>query len=443
MTSSPPREPCDGRRSAEPRRCSSSRTSSRSSRSPPAPSCAGGSGRCTRSAASASPSAAGRPSGWSASRAAARRRSAVWASRSTPPPPAGRCSTAPTRHGQGRQLLRRRRRPAVHVPGPLRLAGPADARQGDHLRAARHRAASAPREERGSRRALLDEVGLPTTRCDRYPHEFSGGQRQRLGLARALALNPSVIVADEPVSALDVSIQSQILNLMKRLQASHGLTYIVISHDLSVVRYLADRSGSCTSASWSRSAPATTSTSGRPTPTPPACWRRSPCPTRDRRRAARQGGRPRRAALAHSTRRPAAGSAPAARAPRTSAPARPGAAPVRPRALRGLPLPPSASHRRYPAQRANPPRARRVTDGERPVSLPPAARRHRHYSRWRSRKSSVAVLKASGSSCSPACERCSNTVSSLPAIGPVIRSANRVDVTMSCAPKVTSVGAWI
>jgi oligopeptide/dipeptide ABC transporter ATP-binding protein len=103
---------------------------------------------------------------------------------------------------------------------------------------------------RGSRRErvdtvlrLLDEVGLAHDAIDRYPHEFSGGQRQRLGLARALALNPKVIVADEPVSALDVSIRSQILNLMKRLQSSHGLTYIVISHDLSVVRYLADRIG--------------------------------------------------------------------------------------------------------------------------------------------------------------------------------------------------------
>ena len=92
-------------------------------------------------------------------------------------------------------------------------------------------------------RSLLDEVGLPADAMDRYPHEFSGGQRQRLGLARALALNPKLIVADEPVSALDVSIRSQVLNLMKRLQASHGLTYIVISHDLSVVRYLADRIG--------------------------------------------------------------------------------------------------------------------------------------------------------------------------------------------------------
>ncbi|MGH2718120.1 MAG: dipeptide ABC transporter ATP-binding protein, partial [Actinomycetota bacterium] len=90
---------------------------------------------------------------------------------------------------------------------------------------------------------LLDEVGLQAKMADRYPHEFSGGQRQRIGLARALALRPSLIVADEPVSALDVSIRSQILNLMKDLQATHGLTYIVISHDLSVVRYLADRIG--------------------------------------------------------------------------------------------------------------------------------------------------------------------------------------------------------
>ncbi len=92
-------------------------------------------------------------------------------------------------------------------------------------------------------RALLDEVGLAHDAMDRYPHEFSGGQRQRLGLARALALNPDVIVADEPVSALDVSIRSQVLNLMRRVQAAHGLTYIVISHDLSVVRYVADRLG--------------------------------------------------------------------------------------------------------------------------------------------------------------------------------------------------------
>jgi peptide/nickel transport system ATP-binding protein len=92
-------------------------------------------------------------------------------------------------------------------------------------------------------RQLLGEVGLPANAIDRFPHEFSGGQRQRLGLARALTLNPEVIVADEPVSALDVSIRSQVLNLMKRLQALHGLTFVVISHDLAVVKYLADRIG--------------------------------------------------------------------------------------------------------------------------------------------------------------------------------------------------------
>jgi peptide/nickel transport system ATP-binding protein len=90
---------------------------------------------------------------------------------------------------------------------------------------------------------LLDEVGLPRSAVERYPHEFSGGQRQRIGLARAITLSPKLIVADEPVSSLDVSIRAQVLNLMKRLQADHGLTYIVISHDLAVVKYMADRIG--------------------------------------------------------------------------------------------------------------------------------------------------------------------------------------------------------
>jgi len=90
---------------------------------------------------------------------------------------------------------------------------------------------------------LLHEVGLSPKSIDLYPHEFSGGQRQRIGFARALTLNPRLIVADEPVSALDVSIQSQILNMMKALQHAHRLTYIVISHDLAVLRYLSDRIG--------------------------------------------------------------------------------------------------------------------------------------------------------------------------------------------------------
>jgi oligopeptide/dipeptide ABC transporter ATP-binding protein len=99
------------------------------------------------------------------------------------------------------------------------------------------------KEQRDRVFELLAEVGLPRNAVERYPHEFSGGQRQRIGLARALTLNPKVIVADEPVSALDVSIRAQVLNLMKRLQASHGLSYVMISHDLAVVKYLAERIG--------------------------------------------------------------------------------------------------------------------------------------------------------------------------------------------------------
>ncbi|WP_431783322.1 ABC transporter ATP-binding protein [Streptomyces chumphonensis] len=141
----------------------------------------------------------------------------------------------------GEEMRRARRRLQMVFQDPL---GSLDPRQNIESILTEGMTAHGIGADAGERRKrildILAKVGLPANALSRYPHEFSGGQRQRIGIARALVLEPDVIICDEPVSALDVSIQAQVLNLLEELQESMGLTYLVIAHDLAVVRHISD-----------------------------------------------------------------------------------------------------------------------------------------------------------------------------------------------------------
>ncbi|HJU96776.1 MAG TPA: ABC transporter ATP-binding protein [Jiangellaceae bacterium] len=138
----------------------------------------------------------------------------------------------------GEDLRRIRRRMQMIFQDPMASLDP---RQSvESVLTEPRRAHGIKRDEATTVARLLDLVGLPASAANRYPHEFSGGQRQRIGIARAIALEPELIIADEPVSALDVSIQAQVVNLLEELQDRLGLTYVVIAHDLAVVRHIAD-----------------------------------------------------------------------------------------------------------------------------------------------------------------------------------------------------------
>ncbi|MFJ8959924.1 ABC transporter ATP-binding protein [Lentzea sp. NPDC102401] len=145
---------------------------------------------------------------------------------------------------KGEDLRKMRRRIQMVFQDPLSSLDPRQSVESILIEGLRAHGLDKGKESTNKRlRELLTAVGLPTTALRKYPHEFSGGQRQRIGIARALALEPDLIVADEPVSALDVSVQAQVVNLMEELQEQFGLTYLVIAHDLAVVKHISDRVG--------------------------------------------------------------------------------------------------------------------------------------------------------------------------------------------------------
>jgi peptide/nickel transport system ATP-binding protein len=145
---------------------------------------------------------------------------------------------------RGEELRRMRQRFQMVFQDPLSSLDPRQSVESLLLEGMKaHGLSKGPEADSARLRQLVEQVGLPPSSLRRYPHEFSGGQRQRIGIARALCVEPDLIVADEPVSALDVSVQAQVLNLLGRLQRELGLTYLVIAHDLAVVRHVSDRIG--------------------------------------------------------------------------------------------------------------------------------------------------------------------------------------------------------
>jgi peptide/nickel transport system ATP-binding protein len=145
---------------------------------------------------------------------------------------------------KGEKLRTMRRRIQMIFQDPLSSLDPRQSVESILVEGLRAHGLDKGKESTAKRlRELLAAVGLPVSALRKYPHEFSGGQRQRIGIARALAVEPDLIVADEPVSALDVSVQAQVVNLLEDLQEQFGLTYLVIAHDLAVVRHISDRVG--------------------------------------------------------------------------------------------------------------------------------------------------------------------------------------------------------